>query len=135
MTLLITESEMLERYIDGLKKASSRAKEFTVEPMSERPRIFLEFIDALKIAAGSAHQLAHAQMNPKWLDTRDIIEGVITVGGSLPLHKEADNYLWIRIKESLEHMVVTGRALATSKAMTNQELQINLDARSKDLPN
>lgn len=138
MTLVITESEMLERYIDGLKKAESRAKEFTVEPLSERPRIFIDFIDALKIAAGSAHQLAHSQMNTKWLDTRDIIEGIITVGGSLPIHKEADNYLWLRIKDSLENMMVTGRKLATSRAMTNPELQINLDARFaalKDLPN
>lgn len=126
---------MLERYIDSLKKAASRAKEFTVEKMSERPRIFIEFIDALKVAAGSAHQLAHAQMNTKWLDTRDILEGIITVGGSLPLHKEADNYLWLRIKESLEHMMITGRKLATARAMTGAELQINLDARSTDVPN
>lgn len=130
--LYISETEMLERYIDSLKKASSRANEFTKTELSKRPALFVDFIDGLKVAAGSAHQLAHAQMNPKWLDTRDIIEGIVTVSQTLPTHTEADNYLWLRIRDSLDMMVVSGRKLATSKAMVRPDVLAHLDHRAKN---
>lgn len=133
--LEITESEMIERYIDGLKKASSRAEEFTKQPLKERPRLFFEFIEALKIAAGSAHQLAHAQQNTKFLSVRDIIEGVITVGQTLPLHSEADNQLWLQIRDSLDKLVAAGRKMATSRAMTRSEVLTQLDFKAENLPN
>lgn len=133
--LEITESEMLERYIDSLKKASSRALEFTKTEMKKRPALFVDFVDGLKVAAGSAHQLAHAQMNPKWLDTRDILEGIITVSQTLPIYSEADDFLWTRISSSLDQMVVTGRKLATSKAMTRLDVLRNLDHRAQSLDN
>lgn len=130
--LYISENEMLERYIDSLKKASSRADEFTKIELKKRPALFVDFIDGLKVAAGSAHQLAHAQMNPKWLDTRDIIEGIVTVSQTLPIHTEADNYLWLRIRDSLDLMVISGRKLATSKAMIRPDVLAHLDNRAKN---
>lgn len=131
--LEISETEMLNRYIDSLKKASSRAVEFNKTEMKKRPALLVDFVDGLKIAAGSAHQLAHAQMNPKWLDTRDILEGIITVSQTLPIHSEADNFLWTRISSSLDQMVVTGRKLATSKAMNRLDVLRNLDHRAQSL--
>lgn len=133
MTLYVSESEMLERYVDSLKKASARASEFNKTKMKKRPALFVDFVDALKVAAGSSHQLAHAQMNPKWLDTRDILEGIITVSQTLPTHSEADDFLWTRISASLDQMVVTGRKLATSKAMTRLDVLRNLDHRAQSL--
>lgn len=133
MTLYVNESEMLERLVDSLKKASARALEFPKTEMKKRPELFVDFIDAIKVAAGSSHQLAHAQMNPKFLDTRDILEGIITVSQTLPLHSEKDDYLWTRISESLDQMVVTGRKMATSKAMTRLDVLQNLDHRAQNL--
>lgn len=131
--LYITEAEMLDRYVDSLKRASSRASEFTKTPLKKRPALFVDFIGSIKTAAGSAHQLAHAQMNTRWLDTRDILEGIITVSQTLPQHTENDNTLWLRIADSLDKMVVSGRKLATSKAMTRQEVLTDLAVRQSVL--
>jgi hypothetical protein len=45
------------------------------------------FVDGLKVAAGSAHQLAHAQQNSNWLKVRDILENLIESGQKLAVAK------------------------------------------------
>ena len=45
------------------------------------------FVDGLKVAAGSAHQLAHTQENPNWLKVRDMLETLIEKGQRLALSK------------------------------------------------
>lgn len=132
MTLFITEAEMLDRYIDGLKKSASRAGEFLSAKENEKLRLFVDFIDGIKVAAGSAHQLAHSQMNPKWLDTRDILEGIVTVSHQITNYdNEQVGPVWLRIQESLNNMIDTGRRIATGKAMGWQDIMLNLDARAK----
>lgn len=51
------------------------------------PEMLLRFVDGLKVAAGSAHQLAHAQENPSWLKVRDLLEGLIESGQKLAMSK------------------------------------------------
>jgi len=132
MTLYVTEAEMLERYIDGLKKSASRAEEFLTAESEDKAQLFIDFIDGIKVAAGSAHQLAHAQANPKWLDTRDLLEAVIAVAQSILIHTDDDKPFWKKIKASLEVMQVTGRTLATSRAMKRSDVLLHLDERSKN---
>lgn len=36
--------------------------------------MLLRLVNALKEAAGSCHQLAHAQQNPSWLSVRNLLE-------------------------------------------------------------
>lgn len=73
--------------------------------MSEptEPQMLSRFIDGLKQAAGSAHQLAHAQRNPGWLRVRDLLDGVIN----------------------------QGIAMATAKPLTEQETQRAVDVRQR----
>lgn len=75
------------------------------------PEMLVRFVDGLKIAAGSAHQLAHAQSNPNWLKVRDLLENIMT----------------------------QGQTLAVSKSMPRQEVLRELDLRQlkdmKDRPN
>lgn len=123
---------MLERYTDGLKKASARAKDFLTASREDKPKLFVDFIDGLKVSAGSAHQLAHAQENPKWLDTRDLLEGIIAVGQTLPVFSENDGKLWTKISQSIDMMIVTGNKLATSKAMKRTDVLANLEFRQKN---
>lgn len=70
-------------------------------------------------------------MNPKWLDTRDLLENVITVGMTLPQFDEMSGPLWIKIQGSLDQMVETGKKLATMKAMKRSEVLMHLDERTK----
>jgi len=133
MTLFITEAEMLDRYIDGLKKSASRAGEFLLVTGNKKLNLFVDFIDGLKVAAGSAHQLAHSQMNPKWLDIRDILEGIVTLShGITNFSDEQAGPIWIKIKENLDTMADTGRTIATSKAMVWSDITANLDQRAKN---
>lgn len=49
--------------------------------------MLLRFVDGLKVAAGSAHQLAHAQENPNWLKVRDMLENLIESGQKMAMAK------------------------------------------------
>lgn len=49
--------------------------------------MLVRFVDGLKVAAGSAHQLAHAQSNPNWLKVRDMLEGLIEHGQQMAMSK------------------------------------------------
>lgn len=133
MTLYVNESEMIERYVDSLKKAASRADEFTRAEEDKKPKLFVDFIDGLKVAAGSAHQLAHAQMNPKWLDLRNLLENIIEIGQTLPTFS-GTNPLWLKIKGNLENMAVQGQKMFNSRSVSRQDVLDNLDHRLKNLP-
>lgn len=67
--------------------------------------MLLRFVDSLKAAAGSAHQMAHAQSNPKWLTVRDLLENII----------------------------IQGQKLATSKSMPFQQVLRELDVRKNKI--
>ena len=54
--------------------------------MSE-PETLNYFVDGLKKAAGAAHALAHAQENPNWLKVRDMLESLIERGQRLAISK------------------------------------------------
>ncbi len=69
------------------------------------PEMLVRFVDGLKVAAGSAHQLAHAQENPNWLKVRDLLESLI------------------------EH----GQKMALSRAMPRTEVIRELDYRQKNI--
>lgn len=56
------------------------------------PEMLARFIDGLKVAAGSAHQLAMAQENPKWLQIRDVLEAIIENGRKLAMSKSMPRY-------------------------------------------
>jgi len=49
--------------------------------------MLVRFVDGLKVAAGSAHQLAHAQENPNWLKVRDLLESLIENGQKMAMAK------------------------------------------------
>ena len=129
MTVYLSEKEMLDRYCDGLSKAAARAGEFFRSPQEKRPKLFIDFIEGIKVAAGSAHQLAHAQENPKWLEIRDKLEQILEVGKHYPPATENRSSVWIKVKGLLENMEIFGRKLGTSKAMTRIEVLANINAR------
>lgn len=51
------------------------------------PECLVEFVDGLKKSAGSAHALAHAQQNSHWLKIRDLLENLIVSGQELAMAK------------------------------------------------
>lgn len=126
MTLEISEKEMLDRYVDSLKRAASRASEFIRADEKLKPTLFVDFLHEIKIAAGSAHQLSLAQENPNFLTIRDKLEAILEVGQTLPTFGPKQNGLWMSIKASLEQMSVTGMRMATSKAMKRSDVLADL---------
>lgn len=65
--------------------------------------MLVRFVDGLKVSAGSAHQLAHAQENPNWLKIRDL----------------------------LENLIETGQKMATAKSMPRQDVLAELAVREQ----
>lgn len=135
MVVYLTEKEMIDRYADGLQESASRALEFTTSAIKERPKLFTQFIHGIKVAAGSAHQLAHAQMNPKWLDVRDLLEKIIDMNSNLPIttFNSEQQLVWSSISKSLLSLVEKGKTLATMKVMPHYEVLSRLDVRQKKL--
>ena len=126
---------MIERFEDSLKKSAARAKEFMTTPLEKRPALFVDFIEGLKTAAGSAHQLAHAQENPRFLTVRDTLEAIIEVGQQLPTFNEKQAGLWFQIKVSLDDIREAGVKQARAKAMTRQDVLSELILREVTKPN
>lgn len=127
--LVVNEHEMIERFFDGCNKAADRAKQFTVCEEQEKPQLFIDFVAALKVAAGSAHQLAHAQENPIFLGIRDTLEKVIAGTNDLVTCGPKSKGSWVVIKQSLEGIANKGKKHATSRAMSRQDVLANLDLR------
>lgn len=131
MVLYVQENEMIERFADSLKKSASRAKEFTEADESDRPKIFVDFIDGIKVAAGSAHQLAHAQENPFWLQLRDLLEKVIEISSTFVRYSPSQKKHWNIIKVSLEHLASRGITMARAKPISRENALVELDNRAK----
>lgn len=125
----VQEQEMIVRFADGLSRAASVAKQFMTAKEVEKPTLFVEFINGLKVAAGSAHQLAIYQENPNFLSIRDKIEAVIEVGQTTPVFTHGQAGMWFSIKNSLVQMSEVGCKMATSKAMSRVDVLSNLTFR------
>lgn len=132
MAIYVTESEMIQRYVESLKEGASLAKGITTAKETEKAELFLRFMHCIKIAAGSSHQIAHAQENPYWLNIRDKLEGIIELGARLPVFSESENTLWVTIRKALLGMVETGTELFNKKAMTRVDVLTQLDIREKN---
>lgn len=124
---------MIERFNDSLKRSAARAKEFMSTPEAEKPALFVDFINGLKVAAGSSHQLALTQENPYFLTVRDTIEKIIDIGQELPTFIGQQAGLWFSIKLSLEGIADTGFKMATRKALTRQQVLTQLDFRQAQI--
>ena len=133
MTLYVTEQEMVERYVDSLKKASSRSLEMIKADFGKRPKLFIEFIAEIKVAAGSAHQLFHSQQNPYWLKIRDALEKIIEIGQTVPPQSVKQNGLWSQIKTSLDGMIERGQKLFIVKPMQALDVLAEMALREKKL--
>lgn len=120
---------MLGRYNESLRVAADRARQFTTEKESSKPQLFIDFVEGLKVAAGSAHQLSMARMDTRWLDIRDCLEKILDLGKSMPPTKGDDSQMWIRIETTLLQMADNGIKLSNMKSQSRVETLVNLNNR------
>lgn len=130
MVLYVTEKEMVERFGDSCKEASSRCKELIGNEDFEKPETFLKLVSALKVAAGSSHQLSMAQMNPKWLIFRDTLEH-FSEFCQANVFKQSESLLWMTISRSLHEIGENGKKLANAKAPSREDVLFDLNLREK----
>lgn len=121
---------MIERFSDSLKQASSRCRELVKSELVEKPSIFVDLVASLKVAAGSAHQLAMAQSNPNFLLFRDTLEKFAVFAQS-SVFKDSESLIWFTVADKLDELAINGKKAATSKAMSRQDVLENLDTRQK----
>lgn len=130
MVLYVTEAEMTERFVDSLKEASSRCKELITSEEVQKPEIFVRLVSSLKVAAGSAHQLSMAQMNPQWLMFRDALES-FSVFAQDTVFKQSEASTWTTVANHLDKLAYNGKKLATSKSIARTDALEILDHREK----
>lgn len=120
---------MIGRYSDSLSRASSIAKQFMTCQEVEKPQLFTDFLHELRVAAGSAHQIAIYRENTHLLEIRDQLEKIIEVGQTLPTFTGNQRGLWFGIKQSLDGLSDKGRKIADGVSMSRQAVLANLKWR------
>ena len=137
MTIYITEAEMLDRYVQGLQQAADRCIEIIKADEKDKPELFVEFLNGIKVAAGSSHQLAHSRpdQSPQWLDLRNLLENILEAGKELPLMTNKQNGLWMNIRNSLKTLTEKGKKVAFSRGMSRTDVLFDMDLRMKNSPN
>lgn len=128
MVLFVTEKEMIDRFGDSLKEASSRCKELITSQEMQKPEVFIKLVSSLKVAAGSAHQLSMAQMNPQWLVIRDALES-FSVFAQDTVFRSSDALTWTMVADHLDKLSYNGRKLAGSKSINRSDALDMLDHR------
>lgn len=136
MALYLTEKEAIGIYVDGLEKARSRSLEMMKSELSKQPKIFVEFIEALKRSAGAAHGLAHSRdgQQTRWLTMRDNLEKIIDLGQMIPTLSQDRNGLWLQISKVLDELVKNGKLLYDAKSISRADTLADLDQRLKKAP-
>lgn len=132
MPIYVSETEMLERFVDSLKKSANRASEFITSEETSKPELFVDFIEGLKIAAGSSHQLGATRMDPRWLTIRDLIENVLDLGKTMPPTKGDDSQMWNDIKTLLTKLAENGQKLYNLRSMARVDVLSAMTAREQN---
>lgn len=121
---------MIERFSDSLNEAASRCRELTKAEEENKPEIFVKLVHALKVAAGSSHQLSMAQMNPNWLFLRDALEKFMEFAQE-NVFKDSESGIWLAVSDTLLSLSDKGQKMAAAKAVSRQEVLEQLDVRQE----
>lgn len=130
MVLYVSEQEMIERFADSLKEAASRCREFSKVPEIERPDVFVKLVSSLKIGAGSAHQLAMAQMNPQWLLFRDTLEK-FSEFAQKTIFDISEGPIWETVAKELDKLSYNGEKMARAKSRSRDDVLDDLLKREE----
>lgn len=133
MALEIGEREMINRLSDSMKEAADRANILASGITIEKPQALSEFLHALKVAAGSAHQLAIYRENLSLFNVRDTLEKVLEYSRDLPLSMNNSSLIWLSIRDSLLGIRETAIKSADAKAKARQEVLAELTFRQTHL--
>lgn len=131
MVLYVSETEMIERFVDSLKEAASRCREFSKVPEVDRPDVFVKLVSSLKVGAGSAHQLSMAQVNPKWLQIRDTLE-MFSIYCQETIFKDSEGPTWEIVAKELDKLSYNGIKMARSKAVSRDDVLEELLKREEN---
>lgn len=123
---------MHNRFVDSLKKAASRAGEFNSCQENQKPQLFIDFIEGLKVSAGSAHQLGATRMDPRWLNIRDLIENVLDLGKTMPPTKDDDSKMWNDIQTLLNRLAENGQKLFNLRSMPRVDVLSAMTVREQN---
>lgn len=131
MVIELNEKEMINRFSDSMKRATSSAKTLSENRIEIKPQALIIFVHELKVAAGSAHQLYIYRENPYMETIRNTLEAVIEK--SQDIVAIAPSIYWTAIKEALDNIAVNGLKSIDSKAMSRQDVLTHLDYKQKNL--
>jgi hypothetical protein len=135
MSIEISETEMIKRFSEGCKEAANCAAELAKPANTNHPIALHNFIHGVKVAAGSAHQIAIYRENLSFLSVRDYLEKIIDTMINKSSMSISGNPVWLNIEKYLTNMASEGFKLAHSKPMSRQDVLANLDFIQKNPKN
>lgn len=131
MSLEITEREMVSRFSESMKEAASCAQVLSREQEQPKPQAFIDFLHAIRVSAGSAHQLYIYRENVYMAMIRDTLEAVIDESTKIAPTFYNSKY-WAQIEEALVGIRAKGLKSADEKSMSRNDVLAHLKIRAQN---
>lgn len=133
-----TENEAISRFVDGTSCAADYMLQ--LQNIDRYPKSSQYLLRAIKEASGSAHQLAHMQQNPVFLQIRDQLESMMRESGRLALLNHIGKKpplvkgrsVFIHNSDLLRALAILGKKIATSKSMKRTDVLFMVDERERN---
>lgn len=131
------ESEMIERFVDATRQAADRVQDVCRALMLNAPvmpRTLLALRRSLGIASASAHQLGHAQSNPAFFGLRDQLDETTKhITAAVMSRSPRSGVVLSMLGQVLDRLWRDGQRIATSRAVSRQDVLAALDVRQRAL--
>lgn len=132
-----TEKEAIARFVEGTRYASDYMLQ--LQDIDRYPRSSKHLLRWIKEASGSAHQLAHMQQNPIFLQIRDQLEAMMRDSGKIALMNHMGKKpplvkgrsVFIHNSDILKALAILGNKIATSKSMKRSDVLFMIDERAR----
>lgn len=134
-----TENEAISRFIDGTRGAADYMLQ--LQNIDKYPKSSQYLLRSIKEASGSAHQLAHMQQNPIFLQIRDQLEAMMRESGRLALLNHIGKNpplmrgrsVFAHNSDLLKALSILGKKIATAKAMKRPDVLFMVDERERSI--
>lgn len=128
---------MIERFVDATRQAADRVQDVCRALMLNAPvmpRTLLALRRSLGIASASAQQLGHAQSNPAFFGLRDQLDETTKhITAAVMSRSPRSGVALSMLGQVMDRLWREGQRIATSRAVSRQDVLAALDVRQKAL--
>ena len=132
-----SEKEAIQRFVEGCSAAADYMLQ--LQHIDRHPKSSAKFMKAIRDASGSAHQLAHMQQNPVFLEIRDQLEEMTRGAAGMAFANHVGKKppmiggqnMFVYCSDLLKAMCILGKKISSAKAMKREEVLFMIGEREK----